>query len=104
MGHRRAPGQRRGGHPRARILVVTRTRPLTPREHEVAMLVARGYTNAQIARELALAEGTVANHIQDILDRLHLVSRTQISAWAVEQGLIAIEDRHLATLERLLEI
>jgi signal transduction histidine kinase/DNA-binding NarL/FixJ family response regulator len=78
--------------------------PLTPRGHEVAMLVARGHTNAQIARELAVAEGTVANHVQDILGRLHLVSRAQISAWAVEQGLAAVEDRHLATLEQLLEI
>jgi DNA-binding CsgD family transcriptional regulator len=60
---------------------------LTPREQEVAALVARGLTNRQIAAELVITEGTAANHVKHILARLVLDSRVQIAAWAIERGL-----------------
>ena len=60
---------------------------LSPRELEVAALVARGMTNRQIANELIITEGTAANHVKHILARLTLDSRVQIAAWAVERRL-----------------
>ena len=54
---------------------------LTPRKREVARLVSRGLTNAEIAEQLVLSEGTVANHVQEILQRLGLRSRTQLAVW-----------------------
>jgi non-specific serine/threonine protein kinase len=60
---------------------------LSPRELEVAALVARGMTNRQIAAELIITEGTAANHVKHILARLTLESRVQIASWATERGL-----------------
>jgi DNA-binding NarL/FixJ family response regulator len=60
---------------------------LTRREQEVAILIAEGLTNAEIAERLVLVPGTVANHVEHILDKLGLRSRTQIAVWAVEHGL-----------------
>ncbi len=60
---------------------------ISPRERDVAMLVAEGLTNAEIARRLAIVEGTVANHVEHILRKLGLRGRTQIAVWAVEHGL-----------------
>jgi len=65
----------------------TTTFGLTLREQEVAVLVARGLTNRQIAAELVIAPGTASNHVKHILARLGLDSRVQIAAWAVEHGL-----------------
>jgi len=56
---------------------------LTPREWEVAMLVARGQFNRQIADALVVSERTVDTHVSHILHKLHLVSRAQIAAWVV---------------------
>src|SRR5437879_3637096 len=77
---------------------------LTPRQREIAGLLARGLPNADIAQQLVLSTGTVANHIASILQRLELDSRTQIAAWAVEHGLHGGQDRLLTMLERLLEV
>ena len=60
---------------------------ITRREREVATLVAEGLTNGEIAHRLTLVEGTVANHVEHILRKLKLRSRTQIAVWAVEHGL-----------------
>jgi non-specific serine/threonine protein kinase len=60
---------------------------LTPREREVAALIARGYTNRQIAQELIITEGTVASHVVHILNKLGVGSRAQVAVWATEQGL-----------------
>ena len=53
---------------------------LTPRESEIAALVARGLTNHRIAQELSISEHTVANHVRKILKKLGLRSRAQISS------------------------
>jgi len=58
---------------------------LTRREKEVALLVARGLTNRQIARELSISERTVENHIGKILKKLRFSSRAQIATWVAKR-------------------
>jgi predicted ATPase/DNA-binding SARP family transcriptional activator/DNA-binding CsgD family transcriptional regulator len=60
---------------------------LTRREEEVAVLVARGLTNRQIATELTISEHTAATHIRRILKKLGLHSRSQLTAWVTERRL-----------------
>jgi two-component system nitrate/nitrite response regulator NarL len=62
---------------------------LTPRETEIIMLLARGASNKEIARNLNLAESTVKIHVQSILRKLKLSSRVQAAVYAVEHGLIS---------------
>jgi DNA-binding CsgD family transcriptional regulator len=57
---------------------------LTPREKEVALLVAQELTNRQIASALTLSEHTVATHIRNVLKKLGLVSRNQVASWVRE--------------------
>jgi DNA-binding NarL/FixJ family response regulator len=60
---------------------------LTLRQCEVAALIAQGRSNRQIAEALVITERTVASHVEQILNRLGFVSRTQIGVWASEHGL-----------------
>ncbi len=60
--------------------------PLSPRESEVAALVAEGRTNKEIAAALYLSERTAQNHVQHILTKLGLANRTQIAAWFRERA------------------
>jgi DNA-binding CsgD family transcriptional regulator len=60
---------------------------ITRRQQDVAACIAEGLSNVGIAQRLTLTEGTVANHVEAILRRLNLQSRTQIAVWAVERGL-----------------
>lgn len=55
---------------------------LTPREQEVLRLIAQGLSNREIAQTLYLSEGTVKNHVTNILARLNLRDRTQAALWA----------------------
>jgi DNA-binding NarL/FixJ family response regulator len=57
---------------------------LTRREHEVAILVAEGMTNRDVAKRLYLSERTAQNHVQHILDKLNLRNRSQIGGWLRE--------------------
>lgn len=61
---------------------------LTEREVEVLRLVATGATNREIAEELVVSEGTVKNHVSNILSRLGLRDRIQAAIFAYEQGLL----------------
>jgi DNA-binding NarL/FixJ family response regulator len=61
---------------------------LTERELEVARAVARGLSNAEIARELYLGETTVKSHVANVLAKLDLRDRVQIVVFAYESGLI----------------
>jgi predicted ATPase/DNA-binding CsgD family transcriptional regulator/transcriptional regulator with XRE-family HTH domain len=54
---------------------------LSPREREVAALVAHGCTNQQIAIRLIFTEATAAKHVEHILEKLGFTSRVQIAAW-----------------------
>ena len=60
---------------------------LTKRERQVAMLVALGKSNREIAQELVVSDRTAATHVSNILTKLTFSSRAQIAAWAVEHGL-----------------
>jgi DNA-binding CsgD family transcriptional regulator len=62
-----------------------RPEKLTRREREVALLVARGLTNRQIASELSVSRNTANNHVARILRKLELRSRAQIAAWVTER-------------------
>jgi DNA-binding NarL/FixJ family response regulator len=57
------------------------TSPLSPRELEVAALLARGHTNKQVAAQLHISERTAQNHVQHILTKLGLANRTQVATW-----------------------
>jgi len=56
--------------------------PLTPREHEIVKLIARGLSNREIADELVISPATAARHVANILAKLGYSSRTQIASWA----------------------
>ncbi len=58
---------------------------LTAREQEVALLVARGLTNRQIAEELSISGRTVENHIGKIFKKLGFSSRSRIAAWVAQR-------------------
>jgi predicted ATPase/DNA-binding CsgD family transcriptional regulator len=68
---------------------------LSPREREVALLVAEGCTNREIAEQLVISEGTARVHVSHILDRLGLRSRAQLAVWVVETGLHANSSANL---------
>ena len=69
-----------------------RTEKLTRREREVALLVARGLSNRQIASELSVSRSTANNHVARILRKLGLRSRAQIATW--------VSDRRFPSSER----
>src|SRR5215470_18186602 len=60
---------------------------LTPREREVAALVASGRSNKAIADELVISPATAARHVANILAKLGFSSRVQIAAWAADRQL-----------------
>jgi predicted ATPase/DNA-binding NarL/FixJ family response regulator len=59
---------------------------LTPREREIAALIAQGYSNRGIAGELVISPATAARHVANILAKLGFTSRAQIAAWAAGNG------------------
>ena len=63
------------------------THGLTPRELEVLRLVATGKSNREIASALVISEHTVARHVQNILTKLGVASRTAAGAFAFEHDL-----------------
>jgi DNA-binding NarL/FixJ family response regulator len=65
--------------------------PLTARECEVAVLIAHGLTNRQIAQRLVIALRTADNHVQHIFDKLGVWSRAQVAAWVVVNGMLGTE-------------
>lgn len=57
--------------------------PLTERERQIAELVAEGKTNAEIGEQLGISKRTVDAHLDHILTKLRVRSRTQIATWLV---------------------
>lgn len=66
--------------------------PLTDREAEVLILVARGLSNQDIANKLVISERTVRTHVSNILSKLHLANRTQAALYALKEGLTTLDD------------
>ena len=64
---------------------------LTPRETEVARLLARGLTNRQIADELVISARTAGSHVYRLMGKLGCSSRAQVAAWAVANSLCNAE-------------
>ena len=62
--------------------------PLSEREREVLVLLAQGHSNREIAERLVLAEGTVKNHVSNILAKLQAENRTQAADIARRYGLV----------------
>jgi DNA-binding NarL/FixJ family response regulator len=62
--------------------------PLSDREKEVLVMLAQGIPNKEIADKLHIAEGTVKNHVSNILDKLQVQNRTQAADLARRRGLI----------------
>ena len=60
---------------------------LTEREREILALIAHGESNREIGETLFITEGTVKNHVSNILSKLGLRDRTQAALWAREHGL-----------------
>ena len=58
---------------------------LTPREREIAALIARGLSNRAIADELVISQATVARHVANMLTKLGFSSRAQVAAWVARQ-------------------
>ena len=61
--------------------------PLSRREREVAVLVAQGLSNREIAKTLLIGHRTVGTHVQSILNKLGVDRRSQIAAWAAAHSL-----------------
>ncbi len=68
------------------------TEHLSEREHDVLRLLAHGLSNADIAEQLHLAEGTVRNYVSTILSKLDAADRTQAAALAWRYGLVSTND------------
>jgi two-component system, NarL family, nitrate/nitrite response regulator NarL len=54
--------------------------PLTPREHEIVVLIEQGLSNKEIARQLHIELPTVKNHVHNLLEKLHVATRGQAAA------------------------
>ena len=64
------------------------TDPLTPRESEVVKLIAEGQTNREIAAELVISEKTVERHRANILGKLGMRDRVELTRYAIRRGLV----------------
>ncbi len=62
--------------------------PLSPRESEVVKLVAEGHTSREIAELLVISEKTVERHRANVLDKLGMRDRVELTRYAIKQGLV----------------
>src|SRR6059036_313954 len=67
--------------------------PLTTREVEILQYVTNGLANKEIAIRLSISERTVKNHLSNIMEKLHVNSRTQAAVYALRRGLVPPETR-----------
>ena len=70
---------------------------LSPREEEVLQSVAQGASNKEVAATLFITENTVKTHLRSIMEKLHVVNRSQATAFAVRAGLYREPDRPTAS-------
>ena len=69
------------------------TKALTPREREIVRLVALGFHNAEIAKQLSIGEVTVKTHINNVFHKLKLRDRVGLTLYALRLGLIGIHEK-----------
>jgi DNA-binding NarL/FixJ family response regulator len=62
--------------------------PLTPRESEIVKLIAEGYNNKRIAAELVISEKTVERHRANLLEKLGMHDRVELTRYAIRRGLV----------------
>jgi DNA-binding NarL/FixJ family response regulator len=62
--------------------------PLTPRESEIVKLIAEGYSNKGIAEELVISEKTVERHRANVLEKLGMHDRVELTRYAIRRGLV----------------
>ena len=72
----------------ARPDLTARIDQLTPREREVLTLIARGHSNAEIATELVITEGTTKTHVAHVLSKLQVRDRAQAIVLAYDAGIV----------------
>jgi DNA-binding NarL/FixJ family response regulator len=60
---------------------------LTPRQREVLRSIAKGYTYKETADALGLSPRTVETHVSDVLRKLQLTNRSELTRWAIDRGL-----------------
>lgn len=60
---------------------------LTARQREVLRYIARGYTYREIGEALSISTKTVETHVSDVLHKLQLSNRNELTRWAVDRGL-----------------
>ncbi len=65
---------------------------LTPREHQVLQLVAKGLTNKEIGRAFGISDNTARNHVNSIIEKLEVSDRTEAATIAMRQGLVSMND------------
>jgi DNA-binding NarL/FixJ family response regulator len=73
---------------RARQELPVREDPLTPREQEVVKLVAEGHSSREIAGALVISEKTVERHRANVLEKLGMRDRVDLTRYAIRQGLV----------------
>lgn len=73
---------------RARRGEPARSDPLTPREQEILKLIAEAYSNDEIAEQLVISKKTVERHRANILEKLGMHDRVQLTRYAIRRGLV----------------
>jgi DNA-binding NarL/FixJ family response regulator len=73
---------------RARTGEATPNDPLTPRELEVVKLIAEGHTSEEIAAQLFISKKTVDRHRANVLEKLGMRNRVQLTRYAIRRGLV----------------
>ena len=72
--------------------VESSTPVIRPRERQILLLIARGLSNADIAAELYLSEGTIRNYASALFNRIGVQDRTQAAIAALRYGIISLDE------------
>jgi DNA-binding CsgD family transcriptional regulator len=81
-----APARRRQG--RCMTMTIQADQALTPREREVATLLAYGHTNNEIAARLVISVRTAEMHRANVMRKLRFERRAELVRWALDHGLL----------------